>query len=184
MELQAVDRFKWISSYYDDTPSNEFANKDKLFILQKAPPKKEEVYTGTANITKDGPYYNLKITTSTQVYEFESENEERFIRKFNELVESAGNIKWMIAGEVTAVLLSRLKTQRPSRSSSATPRNQLLPYPSPLKQSHPSKNRPSKSTTRRRRMRARAGRGGSESLLMAALSKRNKRIAGVHPCVS
>jgi hypothetical protein len=63
-----VDRFKWVGSYYDDTPSNEFANKDKLFILQKAPPKKEEVYTETANITKEGPYYNLKITTNTQVY--------------------------------------------------------------------------------------------------------------------
>jgi len=77
--MQTKDRYQWINTFYDNIPQNKNTNSDKIWIIRKIPVKKEEDFIGTANITKVETFYNLKITKPRQVYEFETEDEEKFI---------------------------------------------------------------------------------------------------------
>ena len=85
LQIRAKDRHSWIAAYYDNVPSNE-ALPELITTIQKAPEKKaEKEYAGVANITKSGPFFNLKLTTEKRVYEFETDSEEKFVKRFNEL---------------------------------------------------------------------------------------------------
>lgn len=98
-------------------PTNEAA-PDRVTVIQRPTERRQEKdFVGTANITKNGPFLNLKITKPNQVYEFESENEEVFVRRFNELVESAGNVRWTVNGEVMLSLCSHWRTAMTCKTS-------------------------------------------------------------------
>lgn len=100
LQIKSAEPLKWIPAYFNDIPSNEVI-ADKIITIQRVVDRKQEKqkeYNGSANITKNGPFFNLKVTTPNHVYEFESENEEVFVKRFNELIEAYKNVKWTING--------------------------------------------------------------------------------------
>ncbi len=65
-----ADPYKWIPSYFNDTPSNEAIPAKVTSIQRVAEKKADKESVGTGNITKNGPFLNLKITKANHVYEF------------------------------------------------------------------------------------------------------------------
>lgn len=107
VEFQGSEEPKWIRNYYDNIPINELSDKSKLIVIKRSlPPKPDIQYDGVANITKAGSFYNLKLGKGSNMYEFETESEDYLVKKFTELLETNGNIKWMLNGEVPFLLFS------------------------------------------------------------------------------
>lgn len=99
VEFQDSNQLKWLKSYYDNIPANEVSDKTKLIIVKRVlPPKPDIEFDGVANITKTGSFFNIKLGKGSNMYEFETESEDRLVNKFSELVESSGKVKWMVGG--------------------------------------------------------------------------------------
>ena len=80
-----------------------------MYVISKRKPepqKKEENHDGVGNITKIDSFFNLKIRRGSSLYEFESESEQKIVKKFQEIIDLGGKIKWMINGEVIIVIFS------------------------------------------------------------------------------
>jgi hypothetical protein len=123
LEIKSVEPCKWLPAFFNGVPSNE-AIPERVALIQRVLDRKQEKqkeekeHSSTGNITRNGPFYNLKITKPNHVYEFETENEEVFVKRFGEFVESDGNVLWTVNGEVTITLFSpSMSTKRTTCAS-------------------------------------------------------------------
>lgn len=66
---------KWVPSFFNNIPTNE-TTPERVVLIQKIVERKQEKekeeLSGTGNITKNGPFFNLKIVRDNHVYEFET----------------------------------------------------------------------------------------------------------------
>ena len=72
VEFESENTPKWVSAFYDHTPTNTCPDKSKVYTIKRA--GKGIEYDGVANITKDGDFYNLKLGHGDNMYEFETEH--------------------------------------------------------------------------------------------------------------
>jgi hypothetical protein len=111
LEIKSVEPSKWVLPYFNNVTSNEAA-PERVVLIQKIVERKQErekeELSGTGNITKNGPFFNLKIVRENHVYEFETESEDVLVRRFGELAESSKDIQWKVSGEVSFPLFSLL----------------------------------------------------------------------------
>ncbi|MCB0370269.1 MAG: hypothetical protein KDD45_12810 [Bdellovibrionales bacterium] len=71
LEFSSTDNLSWWHSYYENVPLNQLSDKTKLFMVsKKAHPKPVVQHEGEGNITKDGSFFNMKITRGKNIYEF------------------------------------------------------------------------------------------------------------------
>lgn len=76
LEFSSPDTPTWVSNYYDGITLNQVADKSTINeITKREPPKEKTKYDGVANITRNGTFFNMKISRGTGIYEFESESE-------------------------------------------------------------------------------------------------------------
>ena len=70
LEIKSAEPSKWIPAFFNNVPSNE-AIPDKVATIQRVAERKEQKqkeFSGTANVTKNGPFFNLKITKENHVH--------------------------------------------------------------------------------------------------------------------
>ena len=89
LEFRSEETPTWIKSYYDNIAQNAIKDESKIFTIKKKQvqaSKKASTHDGVANITILDKFFNLKVKRRENVYEFETQNEEKLIKKFEEIV--------------------------------------------------------------------------------------------------